>query len=354
MKLLDRYIGRAVLMGAVLSMMILLSLLSFINIVDELNDVGKGTYGVADAFTYVALTAPRNFYDLFPVAALLGGLIGLGGMASSSELVAMRAAGVSIARIVFSVMKTGLIMMLIVIVVGEVVAPYTEQTAQTLRAQAQTEKITLKTQYGFWARDGASFVNIREIHPGGKLVDITIYELDDRLQLAVATHAQTAYYHQDSWILNGITETRFADDRIETRARDRATWSSLLDPKLLSVVVVKPEILPVWGLYRYISFLKTNSQDARLYEVAFWGKVVRPAVTLVMLFVAIPFVFGSVRSISAGQRIFYGSMVGVSFFLFNKAFSYMAVVYALDPLFSAAFPALVVLSIAFWFGRRVV
>lgn len=353
MKILDRYIGRSVLYATLLALLVLVSIIFFITLVEELGDVGDGTYGIPQAFAFVALVMPRVIYNVFPIAALIGSLVGLGLLANSHELVAIRAAGVSMRRIVLSVLRAGLLMMLAVFVVGEVIAPYTEQWAQTLRAEARTGKITLRTEYGFWARDGQAFVNIRQILPESRLADISFYEYGDNHRLKLATHADHAYYRGKQWMLQGIRQSEFGDDGVITRKIEQAVWPSDLDPEILRVVVVTPEMLPAWGLYRYVRFLRDNGQDPQTYAVAFWGKVVMPLVLLVMLFVSMPFVCGSLRTITIGQRVFIGVLVGGLFFLFNKASAYVAVVYDLSPLLSAVAPALLVLGAALWLMRRV-
>ncbi|WP_428605765.1 LPS export ABC transporter permease LptG [Sedimenticola sp.] len=353
MRVLDRHIGTSVLMSILMTLIILVALVGFITLMDELKDVGNGDYQTPDAFYYVLLLLPRRAYEVFPMAVLLGSLVGLGGLASHSELVAMRAAGVSLTRIIGSVLKAGLLAMLVVLVIGEAIAPNTEQYAERMRASKLSQQITLKSKYGFWARDGGSFVNIRQILPGSQLRDIYIYEFSEERELRVSTHANFAQYQDGRWLLRGINQTRFLADRIESRQLDEATWDSLLNPNILNVVVVSPTMLPVWGLYQYIDFMHENGQEATTYEVAFWSKVIMPLVTLVMVFLAVPFVFGVLRTVGIGQRIFAGSLLGLAFFLLNKVFSHLAVVYSLNPLFAAAVPGLLFLAIGFWFVRRI-
>jgi lipopolysaccharide export system permease protein len=353
MTILDRYIGLAVFKGTLLALAVLLSLLGFVSFVDELDEVGNGRYGVLDAFVFVLLTLPHYTFELFPVSALLGSLIGLGTMTNASELIAMRSAGVSMARILWSVMKTGIAMMVVAALIGEVLAPDAEQEAQRLRAAALAETISIKTNYGFWARDGQAFINIRRILPDSRLEEIYIYEFGDDNRLSVATHADSAYYQDNRWVLTNIRQSRFTKTGVEARELGQATWSSLLNPSLLSVVVIPPEVLPVWGLYRYIRFLEENAQASQNYEVALWGKLLTPLVTLVMLFLSLPFICGSLRQIGIGQRVFIGIMIGIVFFLMNKAFAHMAVVYGLNPLLSAALPGLIFLGVGVWLTRRV-
>jgi len=353
MKILDIYIGRAVILGTVVVMVVLLTLLGFLTLMDELSDVGEGRYRVGDAFLFVLLTLPRFAYEVSPMAALLGSLIGLGGMANNSELIAMRAAGISYTRIVWSVLQAGALMLIVALFFGEIVAPETEEYAQTMRSQALAKQVTLKTKYGFWARDGDAYINIRNILPGSRLEDIYIYEYDGEKQLKYATHAKTAKYENDQWFLQDIQQSQFVKNGVQSREIDHAKWDSMLDPGLLNVVSLNPHILPAWGLYKYIRFLHTNGQDAKTYEVAFWGKIVTPLVTLVMLYLSLPFVFGQLRSSGIGQRIFMGAMVGSGFFLMSKAFSYMAVVYDLNALFAASFPGLLLFGAALFLSSKV-
>jgi len=240
-----------------------------------------------------------------------------------------------------------------VMLLGEVVAPATEQYAQTMRAEKRSEQITLKTEYGFWARDGSAFINIRKILPGARLEDIFIFEFEADRQLKAATHAAYAEYRDGHWLLHDLKQTLFGPERLETRKMQEATWESMVDPGLLSFVTLNPSVLPSWGLYRYIRFLRQNGQSSTRFEVAFWGKVLTPMVTLVMLFLAVPFVFGSLRSVGIAQRIFVGALVGVGFLLLTRIFSYLAVVYPINPLLASAFPGLATLGLALWLTRRV-
>ncbi|MEJ2529103.1 MAG: LPS export ABC transporter permease LptG [Gammaproteobacteria bacterium] len=353
MKLLQRYIGKAVIVNIIIALVVLLGLVSIGTFANELGDVGRGRYQTYDAFVYVMMIVPRRTYEVFPVAVLLGSLIGLGGLASNSELIAMRAAGVSLREIIFSALKAGIVMMVIIVVVGELIAPNTEQYAQTMRASKMSEQITLKSEYGFWARDRNTFVNIRNILPGARLQDIYIYEFSDDRQLKVASYAAFAQFRNDRWLLNNIKQTEFTPKGVVSRQIERAEWESMLDPGVLSVVVVRPTMLAAWGLYRYISFLHGNGQTAIPFEVAFWSKIVSPVMTLVMVFLAVPFVFGSLRSVGIGQRVFAGSIIGTVFFLMSKILGHLAVVYQLNPLFAATFPAFVMLGLAFWLFRKV-
>jgi len=352
LRILDRYLGRAVLGGTTLTLAVLLPLLGFFILADEMDGVGEGNYFFLDALQFVALSMPRYAYQLFPIATLIGALVGLGSLAGSSELVAMRAAGVSIGRIIYAALKAGLLLALIAVGIGEGIAPVAEQTALQMRSLAKEGQVTLQSPYGFWARDGNAFVNIKEILSGTNLRDISIYELDDQRELSVATHASDARYVAGQWLLQDISLSRISESGIEVEHIDETGWNSLLDPSLLRIVVVEPHVLPVWGLWKYIQFMTVNEQDSGAYEVVFWGKIVQPFLIMAMIFVSIPILLGSSRSTGLGRRIFLGILVGIAFYLISRTFSYLSLLFELSPVVAAVTPPLLFLVGAMWVLRR--
>ena len=350
--LLDRYIGRAVLLGILSVLLLLLVLLGFFEVVSELDEVERD-YTTGMAYLYVLLTLPRYTYEIFPVATLLGSLIGLGALAGNSELMAMRAAGVSIAKIVSSALKAGLLILILIVIIGELLAPGAELQAQRMKMQALSEQVALKTRYGFWSREGNRFINIRQILPGRVLADVNIYEYDDAQHLLRSLHADRAFYGDGGWVLESVRRSEFGEEKVEVSTNRRAPWRTNLEPRVLDVISVSPQMLAVWDLWRYIGFLKDNGQASTSYEMAFWGKLIAPLVTLVMVFLSVPFVFGSLRTVGIGQRIFAGAMIGIVFYLLNRAVSYLAMVYSLNALFASLLPVLLFFSYAIWKFRGI-
>jgi len=350
---LDRYIARNVIRSTVLTLAVLVVLLLFFTLVDELEQVSRGSYEVQDAMLVATLTSPRYLFEVFPIAALLGSLLGLGGLASRSELIAMRAAGFSRRRLLLALLKVGLLMMLVVVSFSELLAPPAERYAQQWRTERLTGQPALVTPYGFWARDGKAFINIRDLGDGRQLQDIQIYEFDGGRQLRLVTHAASAQHSGDHWSLKDVLQSEITFDRVQARSLDSARWESVLDPTMLDAVAVRPTMLPIWELVSYIGFMRENAQSALDYEVAFWLKVVNPIATLAMLFLALPLVLGSPRNTSMGKRIFIGAVVGAAFFLLTRALSYVSLVYEVNPAVTAFAPALALVFVSLALLRRV-
>ena len=353
MKLLDRYIGVTVAGSTFVVLLVLLALFSFGTFVAELDAVGKGDYTLTIAAEYVLLTLPRMAYQLFPVIALLGSVIGLGVLAGNNELLVMRAAGVSVARITLSVMKVGLLWTILALILGEFVAPITDRLAQTMHNTALIDRFAMTSQNGLWARDGENFIQIRDVLENGLVGGITIYEFDDKQRLLDVTQARTGHFTGGEWVLHQVERSRIDPAGVETRKLKQLEWRSLLTPELIDVVVVKPESLSFKGLLDYIAYLRDNGLDAEHYKLAFWHKIVLPLTTAVMVFLSIPFIFGPLRSVGIGQRIFVGTLVGIGFYLLGQLFSFAGLLYHLPPSLSASLPTGLFFILAVLLVRRV-
>ena len=352
MKIFERYVAMHVIAATLLSLLVLLALFLFISVVDDLGRVGRGTYTVLRSLEYVASSAPRLAFSLFPVAALIGSLLGLGVLAANSELVVLRASGVSVAQIVGAVAKAGALLMIAALLIGEVVAPFAERVAERRRASAIAGYQEAGGAPGFWARDGNSFINVRGVNPGERLEQVFIYEFDESRRLRVATRAAEASYRDGGWHLAGVAQTRFDGDRVTGRRLERARWDSQFEPEMVNLVAVRPESLSVLGLLRYIRHLETNLQSAERFELALWTKLAYPIATGVMVLLAVPLVLGRLHRTGLGARMLVGAILGVSFHIANQAVGHLGLVYHLHPVLSALAPTAIFLVAALWMLRR--
>lgn len=353
MKILDRYIGLTVAVGTVVALLVIVGLDLFFNVIDQVEDVGKGDYSLEKMLQYVLLTAPRSMYELFPMAALLGSLVGMGMLAANSELVAMQASGMSIWRVVRAVLQAGVLMLVVAVIIGEVIAPVAERYGQQLRATATKKNISFLGSHGLWVREGNYYINSRRVLAGQKLGDLTVYEFDADRNLKIATHATQAEYRDDSWVLSSVRQSEFGTDHVEVRRFDQLVWPSLLTPDLLGVVVLEPENMSVRDISQFVGYLEDNGLDAQQYRYAYWGRLMIPISALVMLFISVPFVFGGLRSVSAGARVFVGVMIGFGFYLVSQIANQIGQVYEINPLVVTLVPGLLFLLAGIRAIRRV-
>lgn len=350
MSRLDRYIGWHVLMAIIAVAGVIVGLALLFAFIDELGDV-EGGYGTLDALIYVLLTGPRRLYEMLPMAALIGCLIGLGTLASSSELTIMRAAGMSLARIVWAVMKPALALMLVGILIGEYLAPWTEDIAQANRSMALGRGEAQSSKSGLWHRQGDEFVHINAVLPDGVLLGVTRYRFDGQ-QMLSASFARRAIHQGDYWLLRNITTTHFYGDRTELEQASKARWEVELSPQLLSTVVLEPEALSISGLWQYIHYLAEQGLNNARYWLAFWTKALQPVVTLSLVLMAVSFIFGPLRSVTLGQRIFTGVVVGFVFRIAQDLLGPASQVFGFSPLLAVVVPAGVSALIGLWLLRR--
>ncbi|MDR6925017.1 LPS export ABC transporter permease LptG [Pseudomonas sp. BE134] len=348
---LDRYIGSSVFMAILAVLGIILGLATLFSFIDEMSDVGE-SYTLLDASSYVLLTAPRRLYDMLPMAALIGCLIGLGSLASNSELTIMRAAGVSIGRIVWAVMKPMLVLMLVGVLIGEYVAPATEVTAQANRSLAQGGGDAQSAKHGLWHRQGDEFIHVNSVQPNGLLYGVTRYRFDKERHMLSSSFAKRAEFDKDHWQLSDVTTTVFHDKSTEVVAVPVERWDIALSPQLLDTVVMAPESLSISGLWNYIHYLADQGLSNGRYWLAFWVKVLQPLVTAALVLMAISFIFGPLRSVTLGQRVFTGVLVGFTFRIVQDLLGPSSLVFGFSPLFAVLIPAGVCALAGFWLLRR--
>ena len=354
MNTLDRYIGKSILGSIFATLLTLVGLSAIIKFVEQFRSVGKGTYDIWQAVAFTGLTIPKDIETFFPMAALLGALMALGNLASRSELVVMQAAGFSRFKIGMAVMKTALPLVLLTMVIGEWGIPQTEQFARDMRARALSGGSMLSMKNGVWAKDGNNFVFVRRVTDDAKLNDIYIYTFDRHRNLTELKHANQASYSEDEskWTLRQVNHSMISKDEITTSNRLSEKWETNLTPDKLGAVSLRPTSLSISGLYNYISFLRETGQDVSRFELTFWRKIFQPVSVGVMMLLALSFIFGSLRSVTAGARIVTGICFGFLFYVVNEIFGQMSVVYNMPTVFGALMPSLLFIVMIWWLLSR--
>lgn len=350
--ILDRYLGRSVLFGTSLVLGVFAALFIFLVFVDALPDYGQGRFGLYELVRYVLLSQPRKLYEIFPVVVLIGTLLGLSSLALNSELIAIRAAGVSKARIIGAAMKTGLLMVVVAALVGEYVVPQAETEAQAGRAEALAGSLK-RADGGLWLRDGGAFVNIGEVLPDKSLLRVNIYEVAPDFQMRQHVYAERARYQEGRWYLEQVQASRIDRRQIETQREEKRVWGAGLTPQVVSLFTVRPEALSIGQLYGYIAHLQRNNLDAARYVLAMYQKLLMPLATALMIVLAAPFVFRPARSGGMAQRVFLGIVFGLAFVVVHRTLGHLAVIYGVPPLFAAVAPLILFLGIAYGLVRRV-
>lgn len=351
MRILDRYIGFAVFWSVLAVLGIIVALATLFAFVDEVGDFSD-TYGPFNALWFIICTIPRRAYEVLPMAALVGSLVGLGALAGRSELTVMRAAGVSLRQIVWAVMKPILVVMVAGILVGEYVAPATEVRAQAYRALALGGGEAQTSKYGLWHRQGREFIHINAVQPGGLLLGVTRYRFGEDDVLQMSSFARKAEYQNNQWILSDIVKTVLHDKSTEVLRSPADRWDVALTPELLNTVIAEPSRLSASELWQYIHYLGDQELNNSRYWLAFWTKLLQPLVTASLVLLAISFIFGPLRTVTMGQRIFTGVVVGFVFSIGQELLGPSSLVFNFPPLLAVLIPIAISFGVGFWLLRR--
>lgn len=348
---LEWYIGRNIL-GAILGVLLVVVGLDLVSsLLDQLDDVDE-RYDFADALQFLGLTIPRRIYEFIPLSSLVGCLIGLGMLATHSELTVMRAAGFSTGRILLAVFKPVMLLALLALVLGQYVAPYTEQKAQSFRALAQSGGGALSSKYGIWHREGRLFIHINAVEPGGVIHGVTRYRFADDHQLESSSFARLGRYTENEWQLEEVSTTRFSEAGTQIGQAEREVWQSGLTPDLLSVIVVDPVDLSISGLWSYSRYLARQGVNADSYLLAFWSKLLQPLAILALVLIGVSFIFGPLRSVTVGQRVIAGVVFGLVFKFAQDLLGPASTVFGFPPLIAVVVPILLCTGAGIWLMRR--
>lgn len=354
--ILDKYLAKQIIGIILLVSLALLGIDLFFNLVVELKIIGKGKYTLGNGLSYLMLTAPTRFYAMFPWAALIGTLIALSMLANHRELVVMRTAAVSVSRICFAVIKGAFFLTFFVVLLGEGLAPLGDRIAQNNRTLAISGGQSIETAYGVWVRNGQEFIHVQTIRANGDLSGVTRYQFDENRKLKEVSIAETAVKEaaMGRWRLYNIQGTRFLPKKTEVMKSETEYVSSLLEPEILETAAAKhPERLSLFALWRTIQNRIQNELNAQNYELAFWSKICQPLLILIMVFIAVPFVFGPLRSASMGFRILAGILVAYLFHTLNGMMAPLAMVYQVPPLLAVLLPLMVFVAVGFILLKRV-
>jgi lipopolysaccharide export system permease protein len=339
MNVLDRYVVRTVLGAVGLVMLVLLILGGLLVFFSQQGDIGIGHYTVADALWYTVLNAPQQVYELLPITALIGSLLGFGQLARGSEITVIRATGMSVSRLAGTALIAAFLLIAFEGLLGEFVAPQLQEAANQQKAFSQFNSVGFGGGTGAWVRDGDLILNVARQSGSRRFVGMQVFELSPQHTLMSIGHAAsaTAVGHR-KWLLGGYTESRFTADGVTASPPGQKVLQSNVTAGFLGLAVQDPEQLTLRALWQVISYFHTNSLDAAQYLFAFWSKIARTVAIAFSVLLAIPFALGSMRSAGAGTRTVLGLVIGIAFFLLQRLIEPGTVVFHLDPVVLAWLP----------------
>jgi lipopolysaccharide export system permease protein len=358
MKTVRRLLYRDIVASVIFVALAFLSLFFFIDFVDELEGIGSRGRTAWHALLAAALELPGHFYELFPIAVLIGTIYSLARMAQSSEFTILRTGGLGPGRALALLATLGVAFGALTFVMGDYVAP-----------PAERERVALKARFsggvqiggaGAWLKERRSTpegersysVNVAGTGPGGALLGIRIFEFDADGALVSRTEAAEGRVGDDGhWRLSQATVTHWPAAGAEQRQVVQRRHATLEWPSTLSAAVVAAAVLPVatmttGELHRYSAHLSDQEQASQQHQIRFWRKALYPLACLVMVALALPFAYMHARGGSVSFKVFGGIMLGISFVLLNNLSGHIGVLRGWTPWLAAATPSLVYLAMS--------
>ncbi len=353
MAILERYLAVHFLRFYLLVMLVLLALFGFLDLVDELSEVGEGSYHLDKALLYVASTFPTKLLQFSAIATLMGGSLALAALVRGSEILAMRAAGLSLARLAWGLLKAVSLLAAVLMLDAQFVAPKVSQQGFIMRQQALAGQDTLRTEYGFWSRDQRRFVNVGAIRHGRLPQDVDIYEFDPQGRLLGYLHARQArVVDEKTWELQQVTRKRWHGGILQTEFLPRLPWRSFLSPRQLASLELPPETLALTDLWRYVRYLKATRQEAEGYELLFWQRLLLPLNMAVMVLFLLPVAATHPRAGGFGWQVVVAVVLGVLYFLATQVIANLGLLWNLPPLLTALAPTGLILLLSLAWVRQ--
>lgn len=353
MSVLSGYLMRTILLSTLMVLIVLLALGTLFEFIGEL-DNKMGDYGVPQALLFSILSIPQLASKMLPMAALIGSLLGLGGLATNSELVVMRSAGLSVGKLAGMVAMTGGVLMVFTLLVGEYIGPPLDYFARTMRNELRFQKDARSSGNAAWVKDGPVILNLERVNSEFEFGRIYLFRFNDDNSLrSIARAENSGIDDSDKWILENFRETRFQDDGVQVVESSVAVESFDVSGDLLGITLVKPVSLSARGLLTYIRYLKKNNLSAGQYESELWSRISTTLTIVIMPVLALSFVFGSLRSAGAGGRLMIGVVIGLVYYLASQMIASSGQVYDLDPALVSWLPSLALLGVTVFALDRV-
>ena len=353
MNKLSAYIRGKIFSSVFIVMLLIVGLDVLSALIDQLGDL-RNDYTFQQVLIYIGLTIPGRVNEFIPLSTLIGCLVAMGMLSSSSEIMIMRASGMSLFQLVYLVFKPTLWLIILSIIIAELISPVTDQWATSHRdLQLSGSDQSLVSQSGLWHREVDNFMHFNVVQPGGVLYGITLFKFDSAGKLTQTLIADRASFQGIDWLLEDVKITSFIGDEITQNQFTTRAWKTQLTPKMLSYLSLDASELSPTGLYEYINFLEQQGLETKEYELAFWQKCLHPLAIMSLVLIALSFIFGPLRSSTMGYRIFIGVVVGISFQFAQNLLGPSSLIYGFSPFYAVLSPIIIISLVGLFLLYRV-
>ncbi len=343
MNTLDRYLYRTVIVYTLMVMGVLLTLGALFLFISQQSDIGVGEYNTTDAFLFTFLNLPEQAFELLPIGAMIGALMGLGNLAAGSELVVTRASGVSVWRVAWPVGLAGLTLSLCMYGIGEYVAPPLAQFAKREKTTTKLAAVSFAGSSGAWVKEGNLILRVQTGEVDQAFGGVSLFDLEAPNRLRSIQRAERiSVADPGQWRMLNVATTRFGEDHIESQLVKEVDMHSTINPDFLGLAATDPDLLTLRGLASYIDHLRRNNLGTASFEIGYWSRIARMFAVIIVTLLALPFVFGPLRTTGAGTRTVIGVLLGVVFFLITRTIENGGQLFDVNPVLVGWLPTAVI------------
>lgn len=338
--ILNRYIVSTLIKSTLLVLLILVGFEIFILFATQLHSLGKGSYTALQAFLYVLLILPQQTYELFPIVGLLGVLLGFSRLSAHSELIVIRTSGISPMKLSYYVLQAGIILIMLVTVIGEGMGARAKFLAEQHKLILINTGNAFNTGDDLWIKQGNCFYDIKRINSAQHISEVNRYVIADQHDqlISMSFAKQGIYIGNNTWRMSDIKETYFRSKPITVIFRPDDTWYLAIDPHLLTLSLRSSDEMSLIHLAELIRYQHINGLVNHRDNIAFWQRIFAPIATLVMMLVAVPFIFGPLRQAGTSLRLIMGVITGFGFYFCNQLLPSLSEVFNFSAWFAAILP----------------
>jgi lipopolysaccharide export system permease protein len=327
-------------MATLLIALIFTNLVFFLALLTELKNVGEGDYDILQVMLHVLLRLPNELYPFSPLFMLLGSIVGLSILSSHKELALMRASGFSIRQILFSVLGAAFFLIVMITFLGEWLGPKLSYIAEIKKENAKNAGQAVVIASGVWFHVNNNFIHVNHVVDRQRLEGVTRYQFNSNHQLQAVYFAEQLSLQNHQWLMNHAVKTSFYHDRIKSEFLQKTSWNITFNPNLLNIGFLDPQEMSLSKLHNFIHYLRQNGLHSSEYEYEFWQRMFRPFASLIMIFLAIPFVLGILSTSTLGWRMMIGLLTGFAFFISNALLGQLCIVFQIPAIYAALLPLL--------------
>ena len=301
------------LIGFSLAITVLLGINLLLVFIAELKNIGSHQYTISVLFNYVIYLIPQNILDIFPYALLIGSMISFGSMAYHSEFVAINSHGIGIKKVIYLIIFQTFIISAMLTIIINLIAPKYSNEAQSLKNISLNKALSDKS---LWFKSSNYIVNINKIITDKRLENIVIYNIRDGSLTSVIS-AEKGFYNQQ-WTLKNVEIHDTNLNKVSTEESYFLKSDDFVPSEILKSQFNKKRYISIQDLYRNINYHNTAGIPYENHKVIFWKKVLLPFSCCIIVFIGLPFLFTRMRSTNQSQRLIFGVLFGITYFVLTS------------------------------------